>query len=140
MQTKKILINSVTGLIPLVYLLFCLLFLKFSLDPYYGRDLLVSRWVLQCCLSFAVWGSYSGPLFLLKPETKKRNTTYSSSPSKDFSCLLRPPNLITYNLTIAIVSFREHWSPLCIVADLQIIVSIIYTEQSCSMRVLLLLW
>lgn len=63
--------------------------------------LLVSRWALQSCLSFAVWGSHNDPLFLLKPESKKRSTTYSSSPSKDdFSCLQRPPNLITYNLTI----------------------------------------
>lgn len=54
---------------------------------------------------FAVWGGYNAPLFLLKPETKKRNTTYSSSPTKDLSYLQRPPNLITYNLTVAIVSF-----------------------------------
>lgn len=33
---------------------------------------MVSRWVLQNCQSYAVWGSYSGPLFLLKPETKKK--------------------------------------------------------------------
>lgn len=56
-------------------------------------------------MSFAVWGSYSASLSLLKPEPKKRNTKYSSSPSKESSCLQGPPNLITDNLSIAIVLF-----------------------------------
>lgn len=136
MQTKK---DTVTVLSPLVYLLFHLLLLSFL----WMVTMEEICWLAdEFCRAVCLFLSRAATVlhcFLLKPETKKRNTTYSSSPSKDCSCLLRPPNLITYNLTIAIVSFREHWS-LCTVADLQIIVSIMYTEQSCSMRVLSPLW
>lgn len=68
----------------------CYLLLKnFHLDHPCGGGLQLSGWVLQSCLGHLQW-------FIVSTETwdqkkKKRSSTYSSSPSKDSSCLQRPP-------------------------------------------------
>lgn len=76
---------------------------------------------------------YSGPLFLLKPETKKMNTKYSRSPSRLllFADATRFNNLQS-NFCNCLL--RSTLPTIVTVADLKVIVSIMQMEQSFSVR------
>lgn len=86
----------------------------------------------------AVWDSYRGPLFLLKPEKQWSNSTYSSSHSSKDSCLQRPPKWMTHNLTNAIVFSQHTGQPLHTVAD-SLIVRLMY-QRKVSISAPLLWW
>lgn len=76
-------------------------------------------------------------LFLLKPETKTRSpacsSSSSSSPTNDLFYLQRQPDLISYNLAVAIVSFWILATLLCSVPVWKPLrlSEIVYTAQTC---------
>lgn len=82
---------------------------------YCGSLLSGSRWLFQRCLSFAVWGGHNASLFLLKPETTKKNTTHSSSPTKALSYLQRTSkfNNLQFNCCNCLFLITGHYCALC---------------------------